>query len=138
MLVFLEYKIGNSKDYETPESEAFFGKVDKYESVTEEDSRIGDIIMYKLSENSENELLKHLTYDDTKRSLKEERHFSVIVLKDKKGKAPIFILQKNGDSYFDFKVDSASDVSLPGTKAKYVPATPKGASSPINRRKSKN
>lgn len=72
-----------------------------------------------------------------------ERHYSVVVLLEKDGSGPAFVIQKNGQVPFDFKVDSFSDgtvrdsgtggVVFPYNNLEYAPTVIEGKSSPIYR-----
>jgi RHS repeat-associated protein len=136
---FFERELGNDPDFKLKEVQEFTGGSDTYETVSSENSRIGDIIMYKLEESSRPAIIQSEGRARGEDIMEHERHFSVIVLKSKDGNGPSHILQKNGTSEFDFKVDQADDNALPGAPGiKYKESTPAGASGPINRRVDKN
>jgi RHS repeat-associated protein len=134
---FFEGELGNNSEYTNEEIKKHVGiETDLYISVSDKDSRIGDVISYKLTPESEDALVKEMG-GAAINVLKRETHFSVVVLKDKAGEKPAQIIQKNGVSKFDFKVDDANDNELPGSNGKvnYEPYVPKGtATTPINRR----
>lgn len=126
----MECKVGNVTSLiSQPDMKILSDEVEPYQPVSEEESRIGDVITYKISDCSKNE------NGVTPIIFNKERHFSVVVLKDAEGCAPSQIIQKNGTSDFKFKVDPAYPVKLPNTKnVEYTPVCPKGGStSPINR-----
>ncbi len=109
-------------------------KSEQYNEVSDNNTMIGDIITYRLSEADINKLIieeenkiKALGHSESttkafiessveikkwKFYLSNERHFSVVILKDKSGNGPSMIIQKHGSIPFDFKVDSATDTKL--------------------------
>jgi len=131
-----EAVLGNSEEIRNDEGiKKTVGEQNYYTSVIDSEARIGDVIMYKLDENAEKILIiEGMSPDVAKETVQKEIHYSTVVLKDKTGSAPSQIVQKNGRSHFDFKVDAASDNRLPQSQANYTTATPTGAQTPINRR----
>ena len=129
--------LGNSPDIKDPLVVKQNGIQDEYESImSEKDAKIGDIIHYNVDPDCKEELVKSggMSNEIATDLIATEQHFSVIILKNKKGDKVQNILQKNGRVPFDFKVDDSKDLSV-GGGLKYKESKPAGSKSHINRRK---
>ena len=108
-------------------------KLSSYIAISDENAQIGDVMMFSLGSEYLKEfriynekLCLQFYYDDPEKAkrclenknkttpylLNKEKHFAVVVLLDKSGEFPSQMIQKNGRSIWDMKVDNVTDTRV--------------------------